>query len=107
MVRIQQILGSEFRSKFLLTYCEVVPRERVPEDLLAIFQSPKETFYRVKNPPPYTLAQEPARVLPRRVIPADPDREIPAKIVPERRIAAVHETLDAMHTRQIFAGSQI
>ena len=107
MVKIQQLLGSEFRSKFLLTYCEVVPRERVPKDLLETFPSSKEVFYRVIKPPSYTLASEPERVIPRRVIPADPEREIPAKILPERRIAAVHETLDAMHTRQVFAGSQI
>ena len=90
-----------------MTYCEVVPHERVPKDLLDIFQNPKETFYRVKNPPSYTLAREPERIIPRRVIPADPERDIPEKVIPERRVAAVHETLDAMHYRQIFAGSQI
>lgn len=54
----------------------------------------KEMFYRLLNPPVYVLAREPACVLPRRVIPVDPEREIPGKIIPERRIDSVHVTLD-------------
>ena len=97
----------EFKAHFTLTYCDVVPRDDVPSDLLARFPGDDEKFYRVKSAPSYTLTREPVRVIPGYMKPADPEQNQPEKWIPERKIGPTHASLKGMITHQIFAGSQL
>ena len=97
------MLGGEFRPHFLRVYCEEVPRDFVPADLIAKYgDDASEVFYRVKVPPTFTLADEPPRTIPARVIPAQPERGIPEKRIPPQHIRAVKEVVNHMWTNKIF-----
>ena len=64
-----------------------------------------ETFYRVKNPPTRILAQEPSRIAPVKIIPANPSKGTREIRIPERVVRAVDERVKAMWTRDIFPSS--
>ena len=104
---LHQILGTEFKSHFILAYCNEVPRDQVPPALLARYPAAKEVFYRVKQSPPYCLINEPVRIIPGYLKPADPARNLSEKWIPERKIGPFHESLRAMTTNQVFADSQL
>ena len=100
-LKISQVLGSEYQSRFVRLYCQEVAKADVPAAVVEQY-GPSEAYYRVKTPPTRILAQEPQRIAPARVIPADPNRGLPERRIPERLIRAVDERVQAMWTREIF-----
>ena len=100
-LRIGQVLGTEYQSRFVRLYCQEVPKEDVPNTVIEQY-GPSEVFYRVKTLPSRILAQEPSRIAPVKIIPANPTRGTPEVRIPERFIRAVDERVKAMWTHEIF-----
>ena len=85
-------------------YCQEVPKADVPAAVIEQYGQ-SDAFYRVKTPPTRVLAQEPSRIAPVKIIPANPSRGTREIRIPERFIRAVDERVQAMWTRDIFPSS--
>lgn len=100
-VRVQTILGSDFRPHFLHQYCRLVPTDAVPTKMIKKYGA-KELYYRVKAPPTKILADDPARIIPAHVIPANPRKGTPERFIPDRHVPPSKEEINNMWTHEIF-----